>query len=227
MAQRKDGKKTRSRILDSACEVFAEKGYQAAKVADICRQAGANVAAVNYYFGDKAALYAEAWQHAFKKYPKLKLPDSTTNSPEDQLQQSVYTLIQNFTDQGVQGQFTRLYLMELANPTGLIHNIWHDLIEPRRQILLGIIRKIMGTEATHETVLFCEMSIINQCRVLLTIRRNDLEYLLDQSLSQDLIKRLADHITRFSLAGIKAVGKRERGMQCNAEVGLFTKPSTL
>ncbi|MBW2643960.1 MAG: CerR family C-terminal domain-containing protein, partial [Deltaproteobacteria bacterium] len=77
------------------------------------------------------------------------------------------------------------------------------------QVVIGIIRKIMGAKATDETVLFCEMSIINQCRVLLTIRRSDLEYLLGQSLSPDLIKRMADHITRFSLAGIKAVGKRE------------------
>ncbi|RZB37497.1 MAG: hypothetical protein SRB2_01041 [Desulfobacteraceae bacterium Eth-SRB2] len=205
MAKREDGKKTRSRILDSACEVFAEKGYQGAKVADICIRAGANVAAVNYYFGDKAALYSEAWQETFKKFAGPKPPDSTITSPEEQLQIYIHSLIQNFTEQSDQGQFTRLYLMELANPTGLIHDIWHDLIEPRRQIVIGIIRKIMGTKATDETVLFCEMSIINQCRVLLTIRRSDLEYLLGQSLSQDLIKRMADHITCFSLAGIKAV----------------------
>lgn len=205
MAKREDGKETRNRLLEAACEVFAEKGYHAAKVADICRRAGANVAAVNYYFGDKAALYTEAWQETFKKFAAPKPPDSTITSPEEQLQIYIHSLIQNFTEQSDQGQFTRLYLMELANPTGLIHDIWHELIEPRRQIVIGIIRKIMGTKATDETVLFCEMSIINQCRVLLTIRRSDLEYLLGQSLSPDLIKRMADHITRFSLAGIKAV----------------------
>ena len=205
MAKREDGAETRSRILNSACELFAEKGYRGARVADICERAGANVAAVNYYFGDKAALYTEAWQETFKKFAGPKPPDSTITSPEEQLRIYIHSLIQNFTEQSDQGQFTRLYLMELANPTGLIHDIWHDLIEPRRQILLGIIRKIMATEATDETILFCEMSIITQCRVLLTIRRSDLEYLLGQSLSADLIKRLADHITRFSLAGIQAV----------------------
>ena len=205
MAKREDGAETRSRILNSACELFAERGYQAARVADICERAGANVAAVNYYFGDKAALYTEAWQETFKKFAGPKPPDSTITSPEEQLRIYIHSLIQNFTEQSDQGQFTRLYLMELANPTGLIHDIWHDLIEPRRQILMGIIRKIMGTKTTDETVLFCEMSIINQCRALLTIRRSDLEYLLGQSLSPDLIKRMADHITRFSLAGIKAV----------------------
>lgn len=209
MAQREDGKKTRSRILDSACKMFAEKGYQDTKVADICKLTGVNVAAVNYYFGDKATLYTEAWQQAFKKCSELALPDGTTTSPEEQLRIHIHSLIQNFTDQGDWRQFTRLYLMELTNPTGLVHDIWHEMIKPRRQILLEIIRKIMGKKATDEAVIFCEMSIINQCHALMIIRPNDLEYLLGQPLSPDLTMRLADHITRFSLAGIKAVGERK------------------
>lgn len=208
MPKREDGKETRSRILDSACEVFAEKGYRATRVADICKRAGANVAGVNYYFGDKATLYSEAWQHAFKKCPELKLPEASGTSPEEQLRAYIHSLMQHFTERGPQGQFTRLYLMELANPTGLIHDIWHDLIKPRRELLLGIISNIMGKEATDKEVLFCELSIISQCRALLTIRPNDLEYLLGQPLSTDLIHSLAEHITRFSLAGIKAGGKR-------------------
>ena len=99
--------------------------------------------------------------------------------------------------------------MELANPTGLISNLWHKLIEPQRQVLLGIVRDIMGATASDEKVIFCEISIINQCRALLTIRRSDLEYLLDQPLSPDLIERLGDHIAGFSLAGIKAVAEQK------------------
>ena len=41
----------------------------------------------------------------------------------------------------------------------------------------------------------------------LTVNRNDLVYLLCQPLTSDLINRLADHITRFFLSGINAVGK--------------------
>jgi len=207
MAQREDGKETRNRLLNAACEIFAEKGYRNAKVAEICRRAGANVAAVNYYFGDKASLYTEAWQHAFNKHAISASSDLVHTSPDDQLRVYIQTLMQNFMEKGQQGYFTRLYMMELANPTGLIQDTWLDLIEPRRQKLLGIICKIMGVETTNETVLFCEMSIINQCRALLTINRNDLEYLLGQPLSPNLIKRLADHIASFSLAGIGAVSK--------------------
>jgi len=207
MAKREDGKITRDRLLKAACEVFAEKGYLNAKVAEICRRAGANVAAVNYYFGDKDTLYAEAWQHAFNEYAMPELPLPVHISPEDQLRNYINSLIQNFMEKGLQGYFTRLYLMELANPTGLIQDSWHNMIEPRRQKLIGIIRKMLGVETTDETVLFCELSIVSQCRALLTINRNDLEYLLGQPLSSNLIKRLADHIACFSLAGIRAVSK--------------------
>ncbi|MEA3240882.1 MAG: CerR family C-terminal domain-containing protein [Pseudomonadota bacterium] len=210
MAQRKDGIEKRRRILTAACRIFAEKGYHAASVADICRWAGANVAAVNYYFGDKATLYAEAWQTAYEKRLSPEFTEADNVAPEEQLRLFIHSLIQHFTEHGSQGEFTRLYLKELANPTGLISNLWHKLIEPRRQVLLNIIRNIMGATANNdEAVLFCEVSIVNQCRTLSTLRRSDLEYLLDQPLSSDLITRLGDHIADFSLAGIKAVAENK------------------
>ncbi len=207
MAIREDGKETRLRLLEAACEVFAEKGYRNAKVADICQKAGANVASVNYHFGDKATLYVEAWQHAFQIKPEMDVPEPPGMPPEERLRLQIHFLIQHHTEQGAMGQFTRLYLMELASPTGLIQNVWHRLIDPRRQKLLDVIHVLLGGSACEETILFCEMSIINQCRALLTTRPDDIEYLLKQPLTPDLITRLAEHVTRFSLAGIKAVGQ--------------------
>lgn len=209
MAKRADGMETRDRLLDAACEVFAERGYHHATVAEICRRAGANQAAVNYYFGDKAALYIEAWRRAFERFMKPDPLESDHALPEERLKDYIHGIMKKFTEQTVQGRIARLYLMELVHPTGLIHEAWHELIEPRRQKLLGIIRAVMGKETTDETVLFCEMSILNQCRALLTISPEDLEYLLEQPLSPDLVERMADHIVRFSLEGIRAVGKSE------------------
>ena len=49
------GDAVRERILEAAGSVFAERGFEHATVRDICHQAGANGAAVNYYFGDKSS----------------------------------------------------------------------------------------------------------------------------------------------------------------------------
>lgn len=46
----------KSRILDAAKRLFAERGYDATSVRQICEEAGANVALVSYHFGGKEKL---------------------------------------------------------------------------------------------------------------------------------------------------------------------------
>jgi AcrR family transcriptional regulator len=47
---------TKQRILDAAERLFAEKGFDATSLRSVTAAAGANLAAVNYHFGSKAAL---------------------------------------------------------------------------------------------------------------------------------------------------------------------------
>ena len=47
---------TRRALLDAAADVFAESGFRCATTREICRRAGANVAAINYHFGGKEGL---------------------------------------------------------------------------------------------------------------------------------------------------------------------------
>lgn len=206
MIEKGDKRKTRERLLAAACEMFARDGFHNARVADICSLAGANVASVNYYFTNKTTLYIETWKYAFQQFEEPAFSNNAKGTPEAILKKYIHAIMKDFTAKGRMGYFSRLYLMELARPTGLIQDTWRELIEPRRQKLHHIIRKIMGKNADNEKVLLCELSIINQCRTLLTIKHSDLEYLLNKKFNPDLIRSLADHIAEFSLAGIKAIG---------------------
>ena len=47
---------TKARILDTAERLFAERGYDATSLRAITREAGVNLAAVNYHFSSKEAL---------------------------------------------------------------------------------------------------------------------------------------------------------------------------
>jgi len=56
-AQQARSKATRERLLAAAEKVFAEKGYDGAKLADIAEEAGVSVGAVYFRFKDKDALF--------------------------------------------------------------------------------------------------------------------------------------------------------------------------
>src|SRR6266850_6459065 len=51
--------RTRERLLDAAEKLFAGRGFRATSVRHITAEAGCNLAAVNYHFGDKVGLYRE------------------------------------------------------------------------------------------------------------------------------------------------------------------------
>jgi len=55
---------TEKRLLEAAGEIFAEHGYRAATIHQICQRAGANIAAVNYHFSDKEQLYHEVIRYS-------------------------------------------------------------------------------------------------------------------------------------------------------------------
>src|SRR4029079_15589702 len=55
---------TRERLLRTAARMFADRGFKRVTDRDICRHSRANVAGVNYHFGNKLGLYREVLQVA-------------------------------------------------------------------------------------------------------------------------------------------------------------------
>jgi AcrR family transcriptional regulator len=56
---------TRVRLIQAARRLFAQHGYDATSVRAITRAAGANLGAITYHFGSKAALYEAVLAEAF------------------------------------------------------------------------------------------------------------------------------------------------------------------
>lgn len=201
----------KGRLFKSACEVFAERGYSDATIAEICERAEANIAAVNYYFGSKETLYVEAWrlsfQRSLEKYPADGCVPSGA-SAEQRLRGRINSIIRRFSDP--QSHEFDIMRKELANPTGLLAEVQHKTIEPLRQGLTGVIRELLGEKASERQVLLCQMSILAQCFDRLIRER------LRRSLTQEGVKvallaenidvdTIVDHVTRFSLAGVREV----------------------
>jgi AcrR family transcriptional regulator len=204
---------TEQRLLEAAGEIFAEFGYRAATVRQICEKAGANVAAVNYHFRDKEGLYLAVLRSVpdaqAEKYP-AQSGLSRDATPEQQLRGYVQTLLQRVFDAGRPGWHAKLLARELAEPTRALDTLLEDVARPLHQELGGIVRRLLGSGATDETVRLGALSVMGQC-VYYQYARTVLKHLYpEQGSGAEDITRLVDHITKFSLAGLKELAGRKQ-----------------
>jgi AcrR family transcriptional regulator len=164
------------------------------------------VAAVNYYFGDKDSLYVAAWRQAMQSFLSSVSQPPEGLSPEQRLSFVIHRFLGKvLSTDGQRSHFRRLELMELANPTGLIDEAWKEEIAPRRQEMIRLVRDIMGPGVSEDSVRLCEMSIVNQCRGYILLRKSRVDFLDDDHLTAERVDQIAEHTIQFSLAGIRAV----------------------
>lgn len=206
MTRKKSGA-TKEKLLVAASEVFIEKGFRDATVADICARAGANISAVNYHFGSKEALYQEAWRHSFTESVKSYPMDggvSDSAPAEERLRGQLTSLIGRIADENNKDFF--IAQTEMVNPTGLLKEVMKTELIPMRQKTLSLVRELLGPDATEQQVQYCEISIISMCvhpmvMQRITKRTKDKEM---PAIIED-IGVFADHVVTFALAGINAI----------------------
>lgn len=115
MTDRQDEKRedTLRRILAAAKDVFAEKGFEGARVDEIARRAGVNKATLYYRIGDKKALYAETI-HDVVGTASVNLAKGIVHSPspQDKIRTYIKTLAATVDENP---QMPRIMMREIAS----------------------------------------------------------------------------------------------------------------
>jgi len=211
MSVRKDGEETRRRILETAGDVFGEKGYRDATHAEICRRSGTNTAAINYHFRSKENLYIEAWQAAFHNSLEAYPPDggiAPGASAEERFRGRISSLILRASDPD--NKSFEIISREMINPTGLLSEVMQEAIAPVRKGMEAVIRELLGEKAASRQVELCLMSVMAQClHPMMRERRSRMLKGSARPLKFDP-RELADHIAAFSLVGIREI-RRQNG----------------
>ncbi|MGD9645511.1 MAG: CerR family C-terminal domain-containing protein [Pirellulales bacterium] len=195
---------TKQRVLDSAGSVFAEKGYEAATVREICEGAGANVAAVNYYFGDKKSLYLAACVEAqCVREGAIPMPQwQPETPPAERLVDFVRTFLRRLLEDERPAWHRQLMLRELASPTEACAHVVEDYIRPMAMVLKGIIEEMLPPGTSDADGYLVGFSIVSQC-LFFHINQPIASRLMGTAEYDQLtIDRLVSHITRFSLAAL-------------------------
>src|SRR5450432_600559 len=157
---------TRHQLLEAAGAVFAEAGFHDATVREICRRAGANIAAVNYHFGDKEKLYAEVLRYShgktLEKHPVL-LDVADDAPPEKKLHAFVHSLLLRIFDKGPTAWHGKLMSREMIEPTAALDSLVEERMRPMAGQLAKIVAEILDCSPNDERVRLCSLSVVSQC----------------------------------------------------------------
>ncbi|NLE38481.1 MAG: CerR family C-terminal domain-containing protein [Pirellulaceae bacterium] len=156
---------TRQRILNAAGEVFADKGFQMATIREICGHAGANLAAVNYYFGDKEKLYVEVLKAA---HPGIPEPGASEMWPEDappaeRLKVFIRQLLARLFRTDAPAWRMRLFQREVLDPTPFCTEIVQTYFREKFFQLMNVLDEMLPPDMPLQRRHQVAFSIIGQC----------------------------------------------------------------
>jgi len=200
---------TRQRLLEAAGEEFAERGFRNVTVRDICKRASANVAAINYHFGDKERLYAAAVQYAHLCATRHDVVGAVAAakdlSPRQRLHAFVRTFLIGILDTGRPAWHAKLMAREIAEPTEVLNAIAHETVRPRLAALSAIIRDIIGPAAPQQVVMNAARSVVGQILFYHFARPMLVRVFPSEPFDTTKLDELAGHITVFSMQGLRGI----------------------
>lgn len=223
--QRSDGVEARAHLLHTALRLFSEKGYAKTSIRDIAGVAGANVAAIRYYFGDKAGLYRAVFTEPIGS-PADDI--ALYNQPHLSLRESLQLFFAGFLEPLRQGELvqlcTRLHIREMLEPTGLWAEEINNGIKPMHAALLEVLCRHLGLQQADDHVHRLAFSITGPA-LQMFIGRDVIDAIRPQLFgSPDAIDRWASSLVDYAEAMVAVdVARRRREAATgpgNQETGL-------
>jgi TetR/AcrR family transcriptional regulator, regulator of cefoperazone and chloramphenicol sensitivity len=148
---RSDGEQSRERLLQAAMRLFATQGFNNTSTREIALAAGANVAAISYYFGDKAGLY-RATLTDFMPPPEVNI--AHFDKPDLTLREVLHGYYTQMMAPMMEGELTelrlRMWLREVLEPTGIWQNEIENGIRPEFEALAEVLARHLKAPVDDE-----------------------------------------------------------------------------
>lgn len=149
---RSDGQEARQRLLYTALALFAEHGFAKTSTRAIAQAAGANVAAISYYFGDKAGLYAACFSESMggNAGDLVPLYDDPALSLEEALRLFLTSYVEPLKHGEIVRQCIRLHLREVLETTGQRDKEIERDIKGPHLALLRLLERHLGVKTDDD-----------------------------------------------------------------------------
>ncbi len=195
---RSDGAQSRERLLMTAIQLFAEQGFAKTSTREIALAAGANIASISYYFGDKAGLYRAAFT---EPAPHSQSRVDAFTNPALTLREAMLAFYSSLLAPLKQGDLARscmrLWLREMLEPTGLWNEEIDTSIKPSHEGMVRVLGRHMGISETTDDLARLAFSVV-ALAVQLMVTRDVVDkiapQLLDTNQAIDTwLERMADY----------------------------------
>lgn len=158
---RADGIEARTRLLETALNLFAEQGFAKTSTREIARQAQVNISAISYYFGDKAGLYRAVF-HDPRTNPCVSADEFS--DPNLTLYRALQLLVRAYTESMKQGavvqNYVKVHIREMLEPTGLWHEEIETMIKPAHHAFVKFLCQELKVKRVDDDIHRLVFSII-------------------------------------------------------------------
>ena len=170
---REDGETTRRHILETAVRLFAEHGYADTTSKMICKEAGVNIAAVNYHFGSRDDLYRavleDVHEHIVNER-EMEAIMSAGRSAEERLRMVLDAYINNIYNS--QSWHSRIWAHELIAPSALggLSFLQGTLVKERA--ISRLLSEITGIPVGDPALHCCVITVMAPYLMMLCVQRD-------------------------------------------------------
>jgi TetR/AcrR family transcriptional regulator, regulator of cefoperazone and chloramphenicol sensitivity len=210
---------TKDRVIAAATALFAERGFHGTTMRDIAERAGVNVAAGNYHYGSKKALYLEVLRAQFAEI-RTTLETRRVNRPESELRHlsrrelvallraRIRTMLDILIGPPPSPNAT-LMQREMCDPTEALPVIVEEFIRPIMGEMGSIVAHV-APELEPDAVERCVRSVAGQALFYSFVTPAMLVILGLPAYPRGFARELASHITAFSLGGMERLANSGR-----------------
>ncbi|MDQ0571350.1 AcrR family transcriptional regulator [Variovorax paradoxus] len=207
--ERTDGSTTRLHILETAGQLFAERGFAESTSKEICTRAGTNMAAVNYHFGSRDGLYEAVLIEAHRQLVSIDELVSLASVPTDP-RLKLRTFLAHLVELGSQPKAPwgfRVVLREALSPSPAMPVLIRRAVLPKAKLIRGLIGGIMGLPDDHPSVQRAMLFVVLPC-IVMTVAPKDLRNEVLPALKNT--EGLSDDLMRYVFAGLDAIAKEAK-----------------
>jgi AcrR family transcriptional regulator len=189
--------------LDAALVEFGEYGYDAVSIRDICKRAGTNVAAVNYYFRDKESLYLETakFAHICNTAPVPQWPADMP--PLERLRLFIRGMVTQMFKPASPAAM-KFMMREMAQPGKAARMIVDEFIRPMVFNLREILAALLP-DLPPEKLLMTTFSVVGQ--ILFYRMNRPMAGLIfgQENVDALTLEMVVEHVTTFTLKALEGV----------------------